>query len=206
MSTSHKKLKIALNSELINKNEAGMASLFVNDFRNVEVTLDEFTEAVTQRVWAYRLDATALAAVQGIAAHRERMKGWGFLVDRYGPHMDPSETEELSEAEREIERAAELARGQPGTSQDEEKMNSMKSTPLSPPRGVEDQGPGGEVRTLPHRDTAAGGTIPPFAAVRPGAPRLEAGEGAGGGPHSDRDTAVASVPRRPHAGRPPASR
>ncbi|GJD99968.1 hypothetical protein GMJLKIPL_1886 [Methylobacterium isbiliense] len=53
MTTPVLKLKIALNPHLIDKNEAGNASLFAHGFENVEVTVDEFTAAVTQLGWAY---------------------------------------------------------------------------------------------------------------------------------------------------------
>lgn len=47
-----------------------------------------------QKIRRYRLDATALSAMEGIVARRVRDKGWASLVDRYGPHMDPSEVDE----------------------------------------------------------------------------------------------------------------
>ncbi|ACL58292.1 hypothetical protein [Methylobacterium nodulans] len=69
-----------------------------------------------RKIRRYRLDATALSAMEGIVARRERKKGWAFLVDRYGPHMDPSDADDWSEAEAEIARAAEFVRGDNGDS------------------------------------------------------------------------------------------
>ncbi|GJD99969.1 hypothetical protein QW694_32625 [Methylobacterium isbiliense] len=159
-----------------------------------------------RKIRRYRLEATTLSAMEGIADRRARKKGWAFLVDRYGPHMDPEEAEEWSEAEREIERAAELARGQRGTSQDEGKMISIESPQLSPPREVEDRGPGGEVRTLPNSEAAAGDPIQPVAATRLGPPLPEAGEGAGADPAPVPALDGTGKPHRPRAGRRPASR
>ncbi|GJD65630.1 hypothetical protein [Methylobacterium frigidaeris] len=53
MTNLERKLKIALNPDLIDKNEAGNASLFAHGWVNAEVTPDEFIAAVTQRGWAY---------------------------------------------------------------------------------------------------------------------------------------------------------
>ena len=46
MSKSDGKLKVALNPELIDKNEAGNASLFATGWINVELTPDELAEAI----------------------------------------------------------------------------------------------------------------------------------------------------------------
>ncbi|ACA18635.1 signal recognition particle GTPase [Methylobacterium sp. 4-46] len=53
MTASQRKLKIARNPSLIDKNRAGNPSLFAHGWENVEITLDEFIVATTQRGWAY---------------------------------------------------------------------------------------------------------------------------------------------------------
>jgi hypothetical protein len=52
MSVSVQQLKLAINPDLIEKNEAGNASLFATGWRNQEVTIEEFTAAI-QRGEAY---------------------------------------------------------------------------------------------------------------------------------------------------------
>jgi hypothetical protein len=76
----------------------------------------QLAKAGTQKVSGrkfhrYRLDPVALAAAEEIVAQRERKGGWAFLVDRYGPHMDPSDGDNWAETEAEIERVADLLRG-----------------------------------------------------------------------------------------------
>jgi len=76
----------------------------------------QLAKAGTQKVSGrkfhrYRLDPVALAAAEEIVAQRERKGGWAFLVDRYGPHMDPSDGDDWAETEAEIERVADLLRG-----------------------------------------------------------------------------------------------
>jgi hypothetical protein len=46
-------LKLALNPNLVDKNELGRASLFSTGWVNSELTLDEFRAAITVRGWAY---------------------------------------------------------------------------------------------------------------------------------------------------------
>jgi hypothetical protein len=46
------------------------------------------------KVRRYRLEPDALREMQELVAAREGKKAWSFLVDRYGPHMDPSESDE----------------------------------------------------------------------------------------------------------------
>ncbi len=46
-------LKLALNPNLVDKNEGGKASHFSAGWVNSELTLDEFTTATTERGWAY---------------------------------------------------------------------------------------------------------------------------------------------------------
>ncbi|WP_336492521.1 plasmid replication protein, CyRepA1 family [Methylobacterium nigriterrae] len=67
-----------------------------------------------RKIRRYRLDAAALSAMEEIVARRERKKGWASLADRYGPQMDPSDNDDWSGIEAEIERAAEFVRGTTG--------------------------------------------------------------------------------------------
>src|SRR5688500_5643606 len=53
MTASSRMLKLALNPNLVDKNERGIASLFSTGWVNSELTLDEFTAAITERGWAY---------------------------------------------------------------------------------------------------------------------------------------------------------
>ncbi len=46
MSKPERKLKVAVNPELIDKNKAGHASLFATGWINVELTPDELAEAI----------------------------------------------------------------------------------------------------------------------------------------------------------------
>jgi hypothetical protein len=52
MQTSDRHLKLALNPDLIKKNEAGNVTLFASGWNNVELASDEFLEAI-RRGWAY---------------------------------------------------------------------------------------------------------------------------------------------------------
>jgi hypothetical protein len=67
-----------------------------------------------RKIRSYRLDEIALSTMREIAARRQRKKGWAFLVDRYGSHMDPSDEDDSSEVDAEIERALEFLRGTTG--------------------------------------------------------------------------------------------
>ncbi|AWN39700.1 hypothetical protein [Methylobacterium durans] len=53
MSLSQRKLKIALNPKLVDKNTTKKKSLFAEGWYNAEVSVDEFTAATTQHGWAY---------------------------------------------------------------------------------------------------------------------------------------------------------
>jgi len=46
LSTPERKLKLAVNPDLIAKNEAGNVSLFASGWANVELTPDEFADAI----------------------------------------------------------------------------------------------------------------------------------------------------------------
>jgi hypothetical protein len=72
-----------------------------------------------RKIRRYRLDGSTLATMQEIADRRERKGGWAFLVDRYGPHMDPADQDDWTEVDAQIERATDFVRGHRGTSQEE---------------------------------------------------------------------------------------
>ena len=67
-----------------------------------------------RKIRRYQLDGAALATMKEIVARREQKKGWEFLADRYGPHMNPSDGDDWSETEAEIERVADFVRGTTG--------------------------------------------------------------------------------------------
>ncbi|AWN39699.1 plasmid replication protein, CyRepA1 family [Methylobacterium durans] len=74
------------------------------------------TLAVTQKISGrkirrYSLDATVLSTLEEIADRRERKQAWAFLVDLYGLHMDPSDDDDGSETDAQIERAIEFVQG-----------------------------------------------------------------------------------------------
>ena len=86
-----------------------------------------------RKIRRYQLDGVALARMTDIVARREQKKGWEFLADRYGPHMSPSDGDDWSETEAEIERVTDFVRGTTGdiTRRDENDL-SREIPPLSP--------------------------------------------------------------------------
>ena len=84
MSKPERKLKIAVNPELIDKNEAGHASLFATGWINVELTPDELAEAIQSGIAycpqltgsrkAESFQACNVASVDVIRASRSRRR------------------------------------------------------------------------------------------------------------------------------------
>ncbi|MCJ2122403.1 hypothetical protein MKL11_07590 [Methylobacterium sp. J-077] len=83
------------------------------------LTLIDTRKVAGRKIRSYRLEASAFATMTEIMARRERMRGWAFLVDYYGSHIDPSDQDDFSDTEAQIERAREFLRGTTGTFQEE---------------------------------------------------------------------------------------
>jgi hypothetical protein len=67
LSILERKLKLAVNPDLIDKNEAGNMSLFASGWVNVELTPDEFADAIRSgRAYCTQLNGSQGRQLQGL--------------------------------------------------------------------------------------------------------------------------------------------